>query len=344
MSPGQPDLVALAKAGKRLRYPDGPPAGEVAERMLEVPTVFLREAASTLPGLEGFDLEEALAGLSHEWLEYRGLRIHLEVHQSAPEAPSVVIAPGLGDHARRLTPLAAGLRGEGYNALVVDRQGHGISEGRRGDATLEDDFGVLELAIAHARSRYGGPVVVGGDSLGGIMTWYLLTHEPDVEAAFCHDILHPDVYHDRSARFKAPLVRALARVAPRAPLSVRQVADYDEVALEPFTKRYFDSEQDRLFNFSVSLRSVASYLGFRPGIPWERVELPVLVLAGAEDRMVPRQSVEAALARAKPPRTTYLPIEGAGHQLFLDHLRDSLPALVGWTRAALAHAPAPAPA
>ena len=162
------------------------------------------------------------------------------------------------------------------------------------------------------------------------MTWYLLTSEPDVDAAICHCIGHPDVHPDPSYRYKEPLLRALARVAPRAPISVRQIADYDHVAIDPVTKRYFDDEVDPLFNFKVTARSVASYLGFRPRIPWEQVRLPVLVMIGSEDRMVTPQFTRESFDRAHPPEAEYAAVPGAGHQLFFDDLGAALPDVLAW--------------
>jgi acylglycerol lipase len=320
------------EVGRELRYGDGPPTREVAEGLLEVPTRLLLEARERNPALAALDLDGGLERLEHAWVEQEGVVIHMEVHPISASAPTVVIVHGLGDHARRLTPLAIALGEAGFNAIGLDRRGHGISEGRRGDASLDEDFAVLHLGIAQARERFGGPVVPLGDSLGGIMIWYLLTHEPDVDAVVCHDISHPDVRHDASMRFKAPLVRAAGTMAPRLPIPVRQIADYEHVALDPVTKAYFDDEVDKLFNFTVSARSAASYLAFRPARPWEQVPTPALVIAGADDRMVSPRFIEASLERSKPPNTTYVKVPRAGHQLFLDDLGDALPPLLEWLR------------
>jgi UDP-glucose 4-epimerase len=335
-------LVLLAQQGRRLCYADGPPRHEVAERMLDVPTAWIRDAAAQLPGLAGVDLDATLGRLEHEWIEYRGERIHLEVHGAPNPHATVVFAHGLGDHARRSTPLGGALADAGLNAILIDRRGHGISEGRRGDATLEADLGVIEQTIAHARRRFGGPVVLMGDSLGGIMAWYLLTREPDVEAAVCHCIGHPDVQHDPAMRWKAPLTRALARVTPTAPMPVEQIADYSQVALEPLTNRYFTERSDRLFNFRITLRAAASYLAFEPRIPWEQVTTPVLVTIGDDDRMVSRRFTERCLDHARTPRTTFMPLAGMGHQLYLDHLAEALPPTVDWIERALEGQPVPA--
>jgi lysophospholipase len=328
------------EVGRELRYSDGPPSREVAERLLEVPTRLLLEARERNAAFAALDLEGGLRRLDHAWVKQDGALIHLEMHEIAAGAPTVVIAHGLGDHTRRLTPLAITLGEAGFNAIGLDRRGHGISEGRRGDASLEEDFAVLRLGIAQARERFGGPVVLLGDSLGGIMIWYLLTEGADVDAVVCHDISHPDVRHDASMRYKAPLMRALGAVAPRLSISVRQVADYDHVALDPVTKAYFDDEIDKLFNFSVSARSAASYLAWRPPRPWEEVPTPALVIAGAEDRMVSPRFIEASLERSKPPNTTYVKVPGAGHQLFLDDLGAAVPPLLDWVRHAVEATPA----
>jgi acylglycerol lipase len=318
-----------------LSFGDAPPSRREAERMLAVPTRLLLEARERNPALARLDLEAALERLEHEWLSYRGKRIHVEVHPVGTPSATFVVAHGLGDHGRRQLGLSAALAEHDYAVVVVDRQGHGLSEGRRGDAPLEDDLGVLELTIRLARERFGGPVVILGDSLGGVMSWYLLTREPDVEAAVCHCIGHPDVHPDPSFRYKEPLLRALAKVAPQAPISVRQIADYGQVSLDPITKRYFDDEVDDLFNFNVTARSVASYLGFRPQIPWERVQTPTLVMIGADDGLVTPEFTCASFERAHPPHAEYLSVPAAGHQLFLDHLDSAMPPLFDWASRAL---------
>jgi nucleoside-diphosphate-sugar epimerase/alpha-beta hydrolase superfamily lysophospholipase len=335
-------LVVLAQAGRRLRFADGPPPKHVAERMLEVPTAFVLAARERNAALAALDLDGELERLEHEWIVHDGLRIHLEHHRLDSGAPTFVVAHGLGDHSRRHLGLAAALAGRGCNSLLVDRPGHGLSEGRRGDAPLARDLAVLELAIARARSEYGGPVILLGDSLGGIISWYLLTREPDVDAAICHCIGHPDVHHDRSVALLAPLVRVAARIAPAAPIPVTRLADYEQVALDPETKRYFDERRDRLFNFTITARAAASYLGFRPPTPWERIRIPALVVIGAEDRMVTPEFTRRALDRARPPRADYLELEGAGHQLFLDDLGAAIEPLLDWVERALRPRRAPA--
>jgi len=318
------------------RFGEALPSAQEAERLLGVSTRLVLEAQGRNEALAALDLEGEIERVEHEWHSFRGARIHLERHGDDSKAATFVIAHGLGDHARRQLGLAATLSQGGYNSLVVDRPGHGLSEGRRGDATLEEDLGVLELAIGLARAGSSGPVVVLGDSLGGIMSWYLLTREPDVDAAICHCIGHPDVHPSRSFARKAPLMRRIGRVAPQLRIGVRQIADYSQVALDPVTRSYFEQETDDLFNFEVTARSVASYIGFEPTVAWEQVSTPVLVLIGSADGMVTPKFTRRSLERARPPRADYMEIDGAGHQLFLDDLGKATGPVLEWTAETLA--------
>ena len=125
-------------------------------------------------------------------------------------------------------------------------------------------------------------------------------------------------------------MRALGGLMPYAKIPVRQIADYENVALEPATQAFFDAEHDIAFNFAVSAGSVASYVGFRPARSWAGVDLPVRVEIGAEDRMVTPEFTRRCFDRAHPERATLVEIPGAGHQLYLDHLDVAYPGLIAW--------------
>jgi UDP-glucose 4-epimerase len=331
----------LLQRGRPVRYVDGPPRREVLEQALEVMTGALREWSRRVPGMGGLDVDAAVAAAEHEFTSHRRTRVHLEVHEAGPADPTVVMTHGIGAHARLYTPLAARLREAGFNVVLVDRPGHGLSEGRRGDCPPERALDVLEDAVRWARSRYAGPVVLGGSSLGGILTWYALTREPDVDAAFCHFIGHPAVYPDARARLKLAPLRALARVAPSAPVPVTRVADFDAIAEDPVVRAYWSEEVDGVYCFRTSARAVAGLFEFAPPVDWSRVDIPALVVVGSEDRMTTPEYVERVLERSAPPRTTYRRLAGTGHLLPIEALDEFASELTGWLRRVLAGAQEP---
>ena len=331
----------LLQRGRSVRYLDGPPRREVLEHALEAMTAALRTWSQRVPGMGGLDVDAAIADAEHEFISHRRSRVHLEVHEAGPADPTVVLTHGIGAHSRLYTPLAARLREAGFNVVLVDRPGHGLSEGRRGDCPVERALDVLEEAVRWARSKYAGPVVLGGSSLGGILTWYALTREPDVDAAFCHFIAHPAVYPDTATRLKLGPLRALARVAPSAPVPVRQIADFEAIAENPVVRAYWDDQVDGLYCFRNSARTVAGLFDFKPPIDWSRVEVPALVVVGAEDRMTTPEYVERVLERSAPPRTTYRRLPGRGHLLPIEALDEFASELAEWAHRVIAGAPEP---
>jgi len=322
----------LLQRGRPVRYVDGPPRREVLERALEVMTGRLREWSRDVPGMGGLDVDAALAEVEHEFVSHRRTRVHLELHEAGPADPTVVLTHGIGAHARLYTPLAARLREHGLNAVIVDRPGHGLSEGRRGDCPVERALDVLEEAVRFARARYAGPVVLGGSSLGGVLAWYALAREPDVDAAFCHFIGHPDVFPDRATRIRLQPLQALARIAPGAPVPVKQVADFDAIAEDPEVRAYWADQVDGLYCFPNTAGSIASLFEFTPPIDWTRVPIPTLVVVGERDRMTTPEYIERVLERSAPPRTTYRKLAGKAHLLPIEALDEFATEIADWTR------------
>ena len=257
--------------------------------------------------------------LSHEWLPFRNGELHVEVHEAYEADATIVFSPGIGGHARFYTPALAALRAAGFNVIGVDRPGHGLSTGRRGDAPMETAIDALETVVRWARERYELPVALAGSSLGGITSWYALTREPDIACAVCHNISHPTMRIDRRAELAAPVMKRLAKVMPHAPVRIKDFADFGAVAARPEIRRYFEEEQDRLWNWTLSMRTGASFFDFEPQLPWERVTTPTLVLVGDADEMVSVDYTRQALACATPPNAELRVLPGKGHMLYIEH-------------------------
>lgn len=81
-----------------------------------------------------------------------------------------LIVHGLGEHAARYEHVARRLSGQGFQVVAYDQRGHGRSPGPRGAMpaadTLLDD---LSRVIDAARAEFGGPLVLVGHSLGGLI-------------------------------------------------------------------------------------------------------------------------------------------------------------------------------
>ncbi len=319
----------------------------VAETALAPATEAMRDWARGIPGLrDGLGgpgaVDRIVDRVEHDLIPYRDLQVHLEVHpaDAGEDAPTVIFSPGIGGHARFYAPFTGRLCDEGFNVVSIDRPGHGLSEGRRGDSTMEQTLDVVDAAVAYARRRFGGPVALAGSSLGGIISWYALTREPDVEAVVCHNIAHPRVPHELAARLKIPPLKRLARFAPLAPVPIKQIADFGAVAQGPELLDWFRRERDPIWSWRISARSAASIFTFAPRLEWSQVETPVLVLVGAADEMVSAPFTKRVLAEASPRNCELRVMPGMGHMLLLENLDQTLPEIASWLRTTLS-APTP---
>jgi pimeloyl-ACP methyl ester carboxylesterase len=261
---------------------------------------------------------------------YRDTQVHLEVHAADADAPTVVFSPGLGGHARFYLPALGTLCDGGFNVIAIDRPGHGLSEGRRGDCTIDEVLDVVEDAVRYGRERFGGPVALVGSSLGGIINWYALAREPDVEAVVCHNIAHPAVFHEPAVRLKASVLVSLSRMAPYAGVPIKQIADFEKLSVSPEILDCFRRQRDPLWCWKITARSAASLFEYEPPLDWAKVRIPVLVLVGADDRMVSASFTEQVIAAGRPPNTDLRILPGLGHLLLHDHLADVLPLMADW--------------
>jgi len=158
MDPGRPssgDDTAAAELETALT---------VAVRDMVLRSPRLTELAGGARAVQGM-----LDAVENVWLDHDRVRIHCDLHRSESPRATIVFQPGSGAHARLYFLLGGLLARRGYHVLAIDRPGHGLSGGARGDCTIEEAIAVSGSVIDHARRRLGLPVVLMGSSLGGLL-------------------------------------------------------------------------------------------------------------------------------------------------------------------------------
>ncbi|MDQ6638440.1 MAG: lysophospholipase, partial [Pseudomonadota bacterium] len=89
---------------------------------------------------------------------------------SAGARGTIVIVHGLGEHIGRYGHVAARLNASGWSVVGYDQRGHGASPGERGRIAAEDDLlADLAAVVDEVRAETGGPLVLLGHSLGGLV-------------------------------------------------------------------------------------------------------------------------------------------------------------------------------
>lgn len=81
----------------------------------------------------------------------------------------MLIIHGIGEHAGRYDRMAGFLNEAGISVVAIDLPGHGLTDGKRGDASpREKVFDAVDRMISYAQEKYPGvSIILYGHSMGG---------------------------------------------------------------------------------------------------------------------------------------------------------------------------------
>jgi len=226
----------------------------------------------------------------------------------------VVIAHGIGEHSGCYGHVAARLNAAGFAAYALDHRGHGRSSGPRGlidrmDNAVEDVDSLVSLA---ATRHAGRPLHLLGHSMGGaIAIAYALRHQERLRGLLLSSAAASLGSAPASTRLEA---KALGAVAPTA--GIMEI-DPSLISHDPAVVRAY-REDPLVYQGKLPARTVAEVAatieGFAAGVPALRV--PLLVMAGTGDRIVPASGSRMVYDRAGSPDRTLRLYDGLYHELF----------------------------
>jgi pimeloyl-[acyl-carrier protein] methyl ester esterase len=245
--------------------------------------------------------------------------------------PPLVLVHGWAMHGGIFAPLREALA-ERFTLHVVDLPGHGRSPERDGSMKLR------ECATRIADAVPGGIWI--GWSLGGLVALEAALERPlhvraiALIAASPRFVAAPDwphgVEHAVFDAFGRDLAHDWRGTVDRF-LALECVgSDCARSDLRALRAQVFEHGEPALHGLDDGLRILAN-TDLRPHLA--ELECPSLWIAGARDRLVPWQAMEAAAARA--PGGSFVRIDGGGHAPFIGHPDRVLHALDDWLARAL---------
>ncbi|HEX2314882.1 MAG TPA: alpha/beta hydrolase [Thermomonospora sp.] len=244
-----------------------------------------------------------------------GRRARLTVYTWTPPEPSflAVLAHGYAEHLGRYGHVARRLAEWGALVVGPDHQGHGRSAGERAviddfDPVVEDLHDVLTAAHAEHRSL---PVVLIGHSMGGLIAARLAQNYP-----LCLDALVlSGPLAGREDFFTAMTEKRIPNEAPfDVSLLTRDTRLAQAYDVDPLVHR-------GAFPLETATAVVAASQKLRNG---PRFELPVLLLYGTDDQIVPmNDSVPVIRSLGGNPRQEHL-YPDARHEVFNETNRDEV--------------------
>ncbi len=288
------------------------------------------------------------AGGHSGWIDLDG-PVHYLDYGGPPGAPLMVCVHGLGGSAVNWAAIAPLLTGR-YRMLAPDLAGHGRTESAgRGTGVAANR--VLLHRFIEAMSA--SPVILMGNSMGGMISLLEASAAPSAVAglilldpALPFGPARPDpVVTTMFAMYLTPgLGRLISgrrrRMSPEllvaAVLSLCCVdpsqVPADVVALHVAVAREHAEFADVERDFTAAARSVVATAGYVRSAPYRRairsIKVPVLLVHGARDRLVPVAAARAA-ARANPSWTLVV-LFNVGHVPQLEAPRDTARAITGW--------------
>jgi alpha-beta hydrolase superfamily lysophospholipase len=255
---------------------------------------------------------------------YQGLEIFYQGWRLEKQRGTVLITHGLGEHSDIYDPLARALNLTGWAVVAYDLRGHGRSEGQRGYVAdfknLERDLSIMIDFVATNVHVAGGPLVLFGHSLGGLITLKtVLTYSFSNLAALCLSSPALGVALEVPA-WKHRLAQAAASYLPR--LTMFNELYSRQLISDPNVQADYDRDPLRHDKISPGL-----YLGILAAMTdvekhSTRFELPVLLQIPRRDSVVDSEASIRFFDHLTVKRKVLKIYENSLHEVFNDIERD----------------------
>ncbi len=268
-------------------------------------------------------------------IPFREGSINLDIYESNPSDPVLIFHCGICNYSRFYFVFLAMLSEAGFNIVAIDRPGHGFSDGRRGDCSVEDVKELMPIVIEYATQTYNASIGLFGTSLGGITTFYLLPDLDGIKSAICHNWIYPGELADKGKWLLNAFLRQVNKFKPDLMIPIRKLVDPKKVkdlSSQTDLIAYFENIQnDPIYCQALTLRSVASYFGgYRPTNDYGHVSCPVLGLISEWEKVLPLETSKEWWNQAGFPEDRIKIIPETKHMIFHDAIPLVLPAIVDW--------------
>lgn len=234
----------------------------------------------------------------------------------------VILSHGLAEHSGRYAHVAACLVRHGYGVYALDHRGHGRSQGRRAQidrmAYVVDD---LHTFVGLVRSEQPAkPQFLLGHSVGGAVAVNYALEHPDELAGLV--LSAPAVVIENAPAVQVRVGKILSAIAPGFPLLA---LDGTAVSRDTAVVHAYDTDPLN-YRGKIPVRTLAELVDTAEKLP-DRLgdlRLPILVLQGTADRLVPLSASRLVHDRVSSPDRTLRLYEGLYHEVFNEPERDQV--------------------
>lgn len=265
----------------------------------------------------------------------RGLNLSLKYFETNKDAPNILWITGAGCHSLYLAELEYHMHLKGYNVFGVDFQGHGDSEGKRGDFTINELVENCSDAAEYISSNFNRRIGPIGGSLGGMVTFYLgLAHGP-VKSMICQlpGILTEKKFHDevtKKAKNFIPLGKLIAMLFPKVKIPTALFVDWKRLPETDREREILDKYmKDPDIVKWCTIRAAMSQISTPPPNPIDELKMPTMFLAPRRDKAMSISYVRDLYDRLPPIKKKFVEVDG-GHYWLVSHPVEAAKMFCDW--------------
>lgn len=251
--------------------------------------------------------------------EWQGIAVHVDRYEQ-PDAPLTVIGlHGGGGYGRLLAPIGLFARRLGYEAVLPDLPGYGLTRVPRRRFTYPTWVACARDLAAAEHKRTNRPVIAVGASMGGMLAWHAAAARAPLAGIVATTLIDPRDpavlaslgRSRRAGRLGAGLLRTAPALTDPLPLPMAMLANMKAIANDPAVARL--AQNDKLGGGkTVPARFLRTWIDYTPAIEPEQSQVPVLLAHPAADHWTPTELSERFLRRLASS-TQLVTLENCGH-------------------------------
>jgi len=271
------------------------------------------------------------------YITSNGIKIHLLILESQPNSPVLIFLHATGFYAEYYNTLLTLLNERGFTVIGLDLQGHGRSEGKRGDFILLEAVQNVRDTVTFAIKNYNDKVGIIGTSQGGIISLYSLCSDKRLKSAVCHcaAILserQADCIIPARAKILKHIVRLAGRFTKRMRMNLWTYIDRYTFYIE--SQKLKDLKKDPLFVRTYTVRSLYSLATSSPPGKIENIKTPVMFIHPECDGIFPVEYIRSIFDKLTCHKRFEI-IPGMRHMFLAENPDTAIDILDSWLKETL---------
>ncbi len=265
-----------------------------------------------------------------------GLKIHLDILETDSNAPTIVFIPGTAVYSLCYAELLATIAAGGYNVIGFDPRGHGRSEGKRGDYTIEELIRDTQSVITYAIEHFNAQVSLLGSSQGGITAFYVAAIDDRITSAVCQNFADLSLTETSClsrlpwlTRLSKPLLNPITKLIPNINIPIATYLDLSKEKVKHFGSVQDFLKQDPLAIQTVSLRALQSLSTCELPKAIDKIDTPLMIIQPGKDNIFPVSYTRKLFAKLKCKKRLEI-FSYLSHTLFFDNVDVVAPSILRW--------------